>query len=398
MNIKTISELSDIAGKYILLRDDFNVQITDGRVVNIFRIEQSLPTIRALKEMGARIAIVAHLGRPDGKRNPEYSLAPVAFALSELLGEPVPLISDCIGEPVADARQGMQNGDVVLLENVRFHPGEEQNDPEFAAALAAGFDIFVNDAFAAAHRAHASVAGVTKFLPAYAGELLADEIRYLTQAVRNPKRPLVGLISGAKIKSKIGIIKAFGKMCDHVICAGGIGTGMLAAMGAKNLAMDADNLEKYDNNVVLEIMREFGDKIILPLDKGVGPKWAKDAPRTDKMMADILPTDVPMDEGPMSVAEYERVISGAKTLVWNGTVGMAEWPPVWSAGTFALARYIAQRTRSGELESIVGGGDTIASLEATGTEKDVTYASTGGGAFLEFIEGKVLPGIAALSE
>ncbi|MDR1207440.1 MAG: phosphoglycerate kinase [Rickettsiales bacterium] len=401
MKIHTISELGDIAGKYVLLRTDFNVQIVDGKITDTFRIEQSLPTIRNLKKLGARIAIVSHLGRPNGERNPKYSNLPVALALSELMGEPVPLVPDCIGEHVAGARRDMADGDVVLLENVRFHPGEEENNSEFSKELAHGFDIYVNDAFGVSHRAHASTVGVTKFLPSYAGELLAREIGTLSNLMENPKRPLLGLISGAKIKSKISIIKALGKLCDKIICAGGIGTSMLVAQGAKNLAMDADNLDKYDESTdiqILEIIKEYGDKIILPVEKGVAPVWAKDTPRTNKMMAEIQPGDVIMDEGPASVKEYEHAIDSAKTIVWNGTVGMAEWPPVWSTGTFALARYIADKTRAGEIESIIGGGDTVAALDAAGAKDDMTYVSTGGGAFLEFIEGRELPGIKALEK
>ncbi|MCL2737535.1 MAG: phosphoglycerate kinase, partial [Alphaproteobacteria bacterium] len=294
MTIRTINDLSDVRGKYILLRDDFNVQIIDGKIMDAFRIEQSMPTIRKLKDMGARTAIAAHLGRPDGA-DAKYSLAPIAEYMK------IPLVPDCLSK---DFMADMKDGDVVLLENVRFHAGEEENCPEFAKELARGFDVYVNDAFAVSHRAHASLVGVTKFLPSYAGELMAKEISELTRVMENPTRPLLGLISGAKIKSKIGVIKAFGKLCDKIILAGGIGTGVLAAMGAKNLAMTADNLEKYDDEVVHEIMTEFGDKIILPLEKGVGAEWSKETKRTDKMMADILPTDVPMDEGPASVAEF----------------------------------------------------------------------------------------------
>jgi len=433
MNIHTISELGDLSahgateagirGKYVLLRDDFNVQIVDGKITDAFRIEQSLPTIRLLKEKGARIAICAHLGRPEvgpdlraGRINEtaassmpphqfpsKYSLLPIARALSELLGEPVPLIPDCIGERVANARRDMTDGDVVMLENVRFHAGEESNDPEFARQLADGFDIYVNDAFAVSHRAHASVVGVTKFLPSYAGELLNNEIAKLSAVIKNPARPLVGIISSSKVKSKVGIIKAMAKLCDKLILGGGIGTGFLVAMGADNIVQGETNIEKIagDDGIrdfIRTTMKEYGDKIILPVEKGVGPKWDRSAPRTDKMIADILPNDIVMDEGPASVTEYERVIAGAKTVIWNGTVGMAEWPPVWSRGTFALVNYIAARTREGKLESIFGGGDAVAALEATGTKDDMTYVSTGGGAFLEFIEGRELPGIKALEK
>jgi phosphoglycerate kinase len=409
MKIHTISELGDITGKYVLLRADFNVQIVDGKIMDTFRIEQSLPTIRKLIDMGVRIAIVSHLGRPthpqpaslgcgarDGEKNPKYTNVPVALALSELIGEPVPLIPDCLDK---DFMKSMQNGDVVMLENVRFYPGEESNDSEFAKQLAHGFDIYVNDAFAVSHRAHASTVGVTKFLPSYAGELLASEIRTLSNLMENPKRPLLGLISGAKIKSKISVIKALGKLCDKIILGGGLGTSAYIAMKGKDIDMTAGNLEKYDAETdaeIHDIMREYGDKIILPLEKGVGPAWERNAPRTDKMMADITPDDVPMDEGPASIAEYERAIDNAKTIVWNGTVGMAEWPPIWSVGTFALARHVAERTRDGKIESIIGGGDTVAAMDAAGAKEDMTYVSTGGGAFLEFIEGIELPGIKAL--
>ncbi|MCL2748601.1 MAG: phosphoglycerate kinase [Alphaproteobacteria bacterium] len=394
MQIHTIDEIGDVRGKYILLRDDFNVQIVDGKITDAFRIEQSMPTIRRLVAAGARIAICAHLGRPDGKIDPNYSLKPIAEYMK------IPLIPDCLDKSFLP---GMKDGEIVLLENVRFHAGEEEDNPEFAAKLAAGFDIFINDAFAVSHRAHASVVGITKILPSYAGELLASEIEHLSRVMGNPNRPLLGLVSSAKIKSKIGVIKAFGKLCDKIICAGGIGTSIRIAMGMTNIVMDEGNLEKsWDDAAVkeqiLEIMRDYGDKIILPLEKGVGPAWEKDVPRVDKMMGDIRPNDVIMDEGPASIIEYERAIANAKTIVWNGTVGMAEWQPTWSIGTFALARYIANRTKAGELESIVGGGDTVAALEATGTKDDMTYVSTGGGAFLEFIEGRKLPGIVALEK
>ena len=408
MNIRMIKNPGDVRGKYVLLRDDFNVQIVDGTVTDNFRISQSLPTIMKLRAAGARVAILAHLGRPPltkagNKPDPKYSLLPVALALGELLGTPVPLIKDCIGAPVAVARKNMADGDVVLLENVRFHAGEENNDPSFAHELAAGFDIYINDAFAVSHRAHASTVGVAKILPAYAGELLASEIAHLTRVMENPKRPLVGLISSSKIKSKVGVIKAMAKMCDKLILGGGIGTGFLVALGARNIIQGEANIEKIAGNdeikdFILETMSKYGGKIILPIEKGTAAEFSPTAPRTNKMIGDILPGDIVMDEGPASIAAYEREIDTAKTVIWNGTVGMAEWSPVWSVGTFSLVRHIAARTRAGKLDSIVGGGDAVAALEATGTKDDMTYVSTGGGAFLEFIEGRELPGINALKK
>ncbi|MDL2295194.1 phosphoglycerate kinase [Lachnospiraceae bacterium OttesenSCG-928-E19] len=393
MQLRTLDNI-DVRGKFVLLRDDFNVQIVDGKINDAFRIEQSMPTINKLRAAGAKIAICAHLGRPHGERNMAYTLKPIADYLN------IPLIDDCLDRAFMD---DMSDGDIVLLENVRFYSGEEKNDPEFAKQLADGFDIYVNDAFAVSHRAHASTVGVTEVLHSYAGDLLVSEIEHLSMVMENPKRPLLGLVSGAKIKSKLGVIRALAKLCDHVIVAGGLGTSVHVAMGMTNIVMDEGNIEKSNedeknNQTIREIMAEYGDKIILPVEKGVAPVWERDAPRTDKMMADIKPGDVVMDEGPASVIEYNRAIDNATTMVWNGTVGMAEWPPVWSRGTYAIAEHVAERSREGKLISIIGGGDTVTALEITGTKNDMTYVSTGGGAFMEFIEGKDLPGIKVLEK
>ncbi|MDR1071351.1 MAG: phosphoglycerate kinase, partial [Rickettsiales bacterium] len=390
MNMHTIEELGDVAGKYVLVRDDFNVQIVDGKITDAFRIEQSLPTLRKLISGGARVAIIAHLGRPNGI-DPALSLAPVALALEQLLGRPVAFVPDCLDKNFL-AR--MKNGGAALLENVRFYAGEETDDREFARKLADGFDYYVNDAFAVSHRAHASVDAVTGFLPSFAGDLLASEIAVLGGLMENPKRPLCGIISGNKVSSKIGAIRALAKLCDRVIVAGGIGTSFRIALGAANISdMLYDEKNKPE---VLEIMKEFGGKIALPLSKGVGKTFGKDAARTDKTIDAIESDDIIMDEGPESVLEYEKIIASSKTVVWNGAVGLAEWQPTWSAGTFALARFVADKTAAGGLESVIGGGDTVAALEAVGVKDKMTYVSTGGGAFLEFIEGADLPGIKAL--
>ncbi|MDR2268792.1 MAG: phosphoglycerate kinase [Rickettsiales bacterium] len=392
MNIHTLHELKNLTGKYVLLRDDFNVQIIGNAITDLFRIEQSLPTIRALSATGAKIVIMSHLGRPKGKENPELSLCPVALALEQLLGKPVLFKTDCLGR---DFLSEMKNGDVALLENLRFHSGEESNDLEFARKLADGFDYYVNDAFAVSHRAHASVEAITNYLPSFAGELLSSEIAALSNLMENPKRPLVGIIGGAKVASKIGVIKSLAKLCDKLIIAGGLGTSFRIANGGN--ARD----QLYDPSLkapILEIMKEYSDKIILPDSKGVGKTFDVSATRVDKMFDDILPDDIIMDEGPESIAIFKRAIDGAKTIVWNGTVGMAEWQPTWSAGTFALANFIANKTQSGELESVIGGGDTAAALEALGIKDKMSYVSTGGGAFLEFIEGLSLPGIKALEK
>ena len=400
MNIRTIDDLNDVLGKRVLIRCDFNVQIVDGKIMDAFRIEQSLPTIRRMIDAGAKVAIVSHFGRPKGERSAEFSLAPIARELESQLGRPVLFVGDCLNrEFLAD----MKDGDVAVLENLRFHSGEESNDFEFAKSLAIGFECYVNDAFATSHRAHASIDAITKFLPSYGGLLLASEISALSALLENPKRPLVGIISSSKVKSKVGVIKAMAKLCDRVILGGGIGTGFHAALGATNIVQEEANIERIAGddeikNFIIETMKEYGDKIVLPVSKGCAPVWEPNASRVDKKIGDILPGDIVMDEGPESVEEYKRVIAGAKTVVWNGTVGMAEWIPTWSVGTFALARFIAEKTSAGELESVIGGGDTVAALEYTNTKDKMTYVSTGGGAFLEFLEGREWPGIKALGK
>ncbi len=388
MKLRVIDDL-DVRGKYVLLRDDFNVQIVDGKITDPFRIEQSMPTINALRNAGARIAIVAHRGRPKGMRNMEYTLQPIA----DYMG--VRLISDCLDKGfLAD----MKDGDVVLLENVRFYVGEEKNDPAFAADLARGFDLFVNDAFAVSHRAHASTVGVAEILPSYAGKLLASEIEHLSAVMENPARPLLSIVAGSKVSTKIGVLKALAKLSDTLIIGGALGTTFNYAQGGRvgNSLYEADQKE-----TALEIL-DFAEKnncrVLLPLDKGVAKEFARDAVRMNKDFTEIEEDDVIIDAGLKTTERDVVEIRRAKTVIWNGTVGMAEWQPTWSYGSFAIANAIAQQTREGKLESIIGGGDTVAALEACGVKDDITYVSTGGGAFLEFIEGRTLPGVAILED
>ena len=386
MNLRTIENL-DVRGKYVLLRDDFNVQIVDGKITDAFRIEQSMPTINALRAGGARIAICAHLGRPRGERNMEYSLSPVAEYMK------IPLVADCLDK---NFMKNMHDGDVVLLENVRFYAGEEKNDAEFSRQLADGFDIFVNDAFAVSHRAHASTVGVAKILPSYAGLLLASEIENLTNVMENPARPLLAIVGGSKVSTKIGVLRALAKLADTLIIGGALGTTFNYAMGGRvgNSLFEAD--QKQNALDILEYARQNNCRVLLPLDKGVAKEFTATAMRTNKDFTEIADDDVIIDAG---IATTERDVSeirGASTVIWNGTVGMAEWQPTWSYGSFAIARAIAEQTRDGKLVSIVGGGDTVAALQACGVKDDITYVSTGGGAFLEFIEGRDLPGISVL--
>lgn len=386
MNLRTIENL-DVRGKYVLLRDDFNVQIVDGKITDAFRIEQSMPTINALRAGGARIAICAHLGRPRGERNMEYSLSPVAEYMK------IPLVADCLDK---NFMKNMHDGDVVLLENVRFYTGEEKNDAEFSRQLADGFDIFVNDAFAVSHRAHASTVGVAKILPSYAGLLLASEIENLTNVMENPARPLLAIVGGSKVSTKIGVLRALAKLADTLIIGGALGTTFNYAMGGRvgNSLFEAD--QKQNALDILEYARQNNCRVLLPLDKGVAKEFTATATRTNKDFTEIADDDVIIDAG---IATTERDVSeirGASTVIWNGTVGMAEWQPTWSYGSFAIARAIAEQTRAGKLVSVVGGGDTVAALQACGVKDDITYVSTGGGAFLEFIEGRDLPGISVL--
>lgn len=386
MKLRTIEGL-DLQGKYVLLRDDFNVQIVDGKITDAFRIEQSMPTINKLRKMGARVAICAHLGRPKGERKMEFSLKPIA----DYMG--IKLVPDCLDK---DFMASMQDGDLVLLENVRFYAGEEKNDLAFAAELAAGFDVFVNDAFAVSHRAHASTVGVAEILPSYAGDLLASEIEHLTAVMENPKRPLLSIVAGSKVSTKIGVLKALAKLSDKLIIGGALGTTFNYAMGGKvgNSLYEAD--QKDTALEILEYAKQNNCEVLLPLDKGVAKEFARDSERVNKDFTQIEDDDVIIDAGIATTERDVAAIKSAATVIWNGTVGMAEWVPVWSFGSFALANAIAEQTRNGKLESIVGGGDTVAALEACGVKGDITYVSTGGGAFLEFVEGRVLPGIAIL--
>lgn len=388
MKLRTIENI-DVRGKYVLLRDDFNVQIVDGEITDTFRIDQSMPTINALRSAGARIAIVAHRGRPKGERNMDYTLQPIADYMK------IPLIGDCLDK---DFLGNMQDGDVVLLENVRFYPGEEKNDPTFAADLARGYDIFVNDAFAVSHRAHASTVGVAEILPSCAGKLLADEIEHLSDVMENPQRPLLSIVAGSKVSTKIGVLKALAKLSDTLIIGGALGTTFNYACGARvgNSLFEAD--QKETALEILEYAKQNNCQVLLPLDKGVAKEFARDAVRENKNFDEIQDDDVIIDAGIETTARDVAAIEQARTVIWNGTVGMAEWMPTWSYGSFALANAIAQQTRDGKITSVIGGGDTVAALEACGVKDDITYVSTGGGAFLEFIEGRVLPGIVILED
>lgn len=380
-------DYSALRGKYVLLRVDFNVQIENGKILDAFRIEQSMPTINKLRDAGARVAICAHLGRPGGVATPELSLRPVSDYMK------IPFVADCLAR---DFMAGMRDGDIVLMENVRFYAGEEKNDAEFAGALARGFDLFVNDAFAVAHRAAASTVGVAKILPAFAGELLCTEVFNISRIMESPRRPLLAIVGGAKVSSKIGVLKTLCKLADTVIVGGAIGTTFNYACGANpgNSLYEPDMVATARE--IMDIATANNCKFLMPIDKGVGAKFEKTAKRENKSLDEITARDVIIDDGPRTADRNIDEINRAATVVWNGTFGMAEWGDVWGQASFRVARAIAERTAAGKLVSVVGGGETVAAVDAAGVRNDITYVSTGGGAFLEFIEKGTLPAIEVL--
>lgn len=382
-------DYSSVRSKYVLLRDDFNVQIEDGKIVDTFRIDSSQSTIKHLISNGARVVICAHLGRPKGKRSDEFSLRPIAEYMN------VPFVDDCLRK---DFLSNMKNGDVVLMENLRFYIGEEENDDSFARELADGFDIYVNDAFAVSHRAAASLVGVTKYLPSFAGDLLLSEIENISSVLEEPEHPLIAFVGGAKVSSKIGVLKKLVTIADKVVVGGAIGTTFDFAMG---MPVGNSLYEPTMAGVALDIMkiaREHGCEFLIPLDKGVGKVFDKNAKRENRDTRDLKDDDVIIDDGDKTISRNSELLKDAKTVIWNGTFGMAEWGAVWGRASFALARDLAHLTKMGKIKSVVGGGETVAALDAIGVHGDMTYVSTGGGAFLEFIEGKELPGIKALEK
>lgn len=388
MQIRSI-DYNSVRGKYVLLRDDFNVQIVDGQITDSFRIDSSMGTIKALSKNGARVVICSHLGRPKGRIVPEMSLRMIAEYMD------IPFIDDCLKK---DFMSDMKDGDVVLLENLRFHIGEEENSDEFAKKLADGFDIYVNDAFAVSHRVAASVVAITKYLPSFAGNLLQKEIENISRVMEKPEHPLALFIGGSKVSTKIGVLKKFVSIADEIIIGGALGTTFNFANG---LPVGDSLYESEMANVALEIMKEAdknGCKIFLPLDKGVGKEFEKDAARQNRDATEIKDDDVIIDDGEKTTQRNIDLLKDVKTVIWNGTFGMAEWGERWGYASFNFARALARYTKEGTLTSMVGGGDTVAALDACDVHNDMSYISTGGGAFLEFIEGKELPGIKALME
>lgn len=387
MNKKTVRDI-EVQGKRVLARVDFNVPMQDGVITDDRRIRESLPTIQYLLERGATVILMSHFGRPKGRRNPEFSLRPVATRLSELLEREVQFFDDCIGEAVEQGVQSLPPNSVALLENVRFYPQEEANDPDFARALAKLGEIYVNDAFGSAHRAHASTEGVARHLPAVAGLLMEKELRYLGQALGNPERPFVAILGGAKVHDKIGVIQNLLPKVDKLLIGGGMAFTFLKAQGyeiGKSL-LDADSLD-----FAAQMLHQAGDKMLLPTDVVVAPALEPNAPTQTVPVSQIPPDQMGLDIGSETAQAFSEVVKTARTVVWNGPLGAFETPP-FEQGTRAVLQALAE---SGAV-SILGGGDTAAAAERLGFADKMTHISTGGGASMEFLEGRELPGVAAL--
>jgi phosphoglycerate kinase len=399
---KLFIEDLDARGKRVLVRVDFNVPLAGegGRmaITDDRRIVESLPTIRRLSGDGARVILMSHLGRPKGKRAPEASLEPVARRLGELLGKPIAFAADCIGEAAMSKVETLGDGDVLLLENLRFHAGEEKNDPAFAAALASLGDLYVNDAFGSAHRAHASTEGITRHMAACAcGYLLRKELDYLGAALADPGRPFVAVIGGAKISTKINVLERLLDRVDTLLVGGGMAYTFFKAMGRE---IGGSLLEEGQEQTALGILdkakRKRGVELLLPVDC-VAAEAATAAARRQTVSTEAIPADLAgFDIGPRTSRRYAEIVAAAKTVVWNGPMGKFE-EPTFAAGTRAVAEAMARATARGAV-TIVGGGDSALAIQQCGLEKQVSHVSTGGGASLEFLEGKVLPGVAALTD
>ncbi|MFK0161995.1 phosphoglycerate kinase [Rhizobium sp. NPDC090279] len=392
---KTLDDLTDITGKRVLVRVDLNVPVKDGKVTDATRIERVAPTILELSERGAKVILLAHFGRPKDGPSPDLSLSLIVPAVEEVLDHAVLFASDSIGAPAADAVAKMSNGDILLLENTRFHKEEEKNDAAYTKALAANGDIYVNDAFSAAHRAHSSTEGLAHLLPAYAGRTMQAELEALEKGLGNPVRPVVAIVGGAKVSSKIDLLMNLVKKVDALVIGGGMANTFIAARGTNvGKSLCEHDLAATAKQIMIEAAAS-GCAIVLPEDGVVAREFKAGA---DNEVVDIeaIPADaMVLDVGPKSVEAVKNWIGRATTLVWNGPLGAFEIAP-FDAATVAVAKYAAECTKSGKLTSVAGGGDTVSALNHAGVADDFTYVSTAGGAFLEWMEGKVLPGVAVL--
>jgi len=386
---KTIRDL-DFKGKRVLVRVDFNVPINDGKVGDDTRIRAALPTIQYLLDKGAALILTSHLGRPKGEVKPEFSLAPVAKHLSEVIGMPVKFADDCLGDIAKETAESLKAGEILLLENTRFHQGEKKNDPAMAKELASLADIFVNDAFGTAHRAHASNVGVAKLLPSAAGFLLEKELIYLGETIANAAHPFVAILGGAKVSDKIGVITNLLDKTDQILIGGGMANTFFAAQGFQM----ADSLVEADAlDTAKELLAKAGDKLQLPVDVVIASEFSNQAEYKVVPLGDVPDGWRILDIGDDTVADYASIIQKSKTVVWNGPMGVFEFPN-FAKGTFGVAQAVADA----DVVSVIGGGDSVAAIKEAGLDKKVSHISTGGGASLEMLEGKALPGVVALED
>jgi phosphoglycerate kinase len=395
MAFRTLDGLA-AKGKRVLLRADLNVPVRDGRITDLTRIERLSPTIRELADAGARVIVCSHFDRPKGKRVPEMSLAPMAVALGEVLGRKVHFAEDCVGVPAEQVVERLSDGDIAVLENTRFHPGEEQNDPAFAAQLAKLADIFVNDAFSAAHRAHASTEGVAHLLPAYAGRLMQAELEALDAALTTPERPVMAVVGGSKVSSKLELLGNLVGKVNVLVIGGAMANTFLAAEGmAVGRSLQEAEMHATARDILAKA-KAAGCRVVLPIDAVTATEFRANPP-TRTVPVDRVPADAMiLDVGPRSVENLVALLGGVRTLVWNGPLGAFETPP-FDAATVAFAKAVSAATIAGRLRSVAGGGDTVSALRHAGVSEHISYVSSAGGAFLEWMEGKTLPGVAALS-
>jgi phosphoglycerate kinase len=379
----------DLHGKRVLVRCDLNVPVKDGRVTDVTRLERLVPGLLELSKRGAKVIVVSHFGRPKSAADVEFTLKPVAESFSKLLGQPVAFAPDCIGEAAVKAVYALQPGGIAVLENLRFHKGEEKNDPAFAKELASLADLFIGDAFSCAHRAHASTEGVTHLLPSYAGPLMMEEINALRTALEKPKKPTAAVVGGAKVSTKIPVLENLLPKVDFLIIGGGMANTFLGAQGI-NVGKSLSEPDFYDTaRKIMAAAKSSGCTIVLPVD-GVVAREFKAGAASSVVDVNAIPADAMMlDVGP-------KLLDGCHTLLWNGPLGAFEIDP-FGTGTFALAKQAAAMTKAGKLTSVAGGGDTVAALNAAGVTEQFTYISTAGGAFLEWLEGRELPGVVALT-
>ncbi len=392
---KTLDQIGDVQGKRVLVRVDLNVPMADGKVTDATRIERVKPTITELSGKGAKVVLLAHFGRPKGGPDPEFTLAPVALATADVIGRQVAFVDECVGEKAVGAIFAMKPGDVVLLENTRFHKGEEKNDPAFTEQLAKNGDIFVNDAFSAAHRAHSSTEGLAHILPAFAGRTMQAELEALEKGLGSPAKPVVAIVGGAKVSTKIDLLTNLVKKVDMLVIGGGMANTFLAARGTDvGKSLCEHDLADTAKQIMIEAASS-NCALVLPLDGVVAKEFKAGAASEVVDIASVPADGMILDVGPKTIEAVNRAIDRAATLVWNGPLGAFEIEP-FDRATMTAAKHAAKRTKEGGLISVAGGGDTVAALNQAGVADDFTYVSTAGGAFLEWMEGKPLPGVEVL--